>query len=102
MIPFDFITEWRATAPWTQDVQVEQDLVTSLSDEGLRVSRAEFEANLEGKIAAPRFVDDIAPLLAPRCPWDRDDAIRYVRDELVARLGGEPWKGRAGDEDEAR
>jgi predicted nucleotidyltransferase component of viral defense system len=29
MIPQDFITEWRAHAPWTQDVQVEQDLVIS-------------------------------------------------------------------------
>jgi len=27
MIPRDFITEWRAIAPWVQDFQVEQDLV---------------------------------------------------------------------------
>lgn len=27
MIPKDFITEWRAQAPWVQDLQVEQDLV---------------------------------------------------------------------------
>ncbi|MEA2878512.1 MAG: hypothetical protein QOF14_3708 [Hyphomicrobiales bacterium] len=27
MIPRDFITEWRAHAPWVQDFQVEQDLV---------------------------------------------------------------------------
>ncbi len=29
MIPRDFITEWRARAPWVDDVQVEQDLVIS-------------------------------------------------------------------------
>ena len=29
MIPRDFITEWRAQAPWVQDLQVEQDLVIS-------------------------------------------------------------------------
>lgn len=29
MIPRDFITEWRAHAPWIQDAQVEQDLVIS-------------------------------------------------------------------------
>lgn len=29
MIPRDFITEWRATAPWVEDFQVEQDLVIS-------------------------------------------------------------------------
>ena len=29
MIPLDFITEWRPTAPWTQDSQVKQDLILS-------------------------------------------------------------------------
>ena len=28
MIPRDFITEWRAHAPWVQDFQIEQDLVS--------------------------------------------------------------------------
>jgi predicted nucleotidyltransferase component of viral defense system len=27
VIPRDYITEWRAQAPWVQDIQVEQDLV---------------------------------------------------------------------------
>jgi predicted nucleotidyltransferase component of viral defense system len=29
MIPRDYVTEWRAQAPWIQDFQVEQDLVIS-------------------------------------------------------------------------
>ena len=29
MIPRDYITRWRATAPWNEDFQVEQDLVIS-------------------------------------------------------------------------
>ena len=29
MIPRDYITEWRARAPWVQDAQVEQDLVVA-------------------------------------------------------------------------
>ena len=29
MIPRDYITEWRAQAPWVDDFQVEQDLVIS-------------------------------------------------------------------------
>lgn len=29
MIPRDYITEWRAEAPWVQDFQVEQDLIIS-------------------------------------------------------------------------
>ena len=31
MIPLDYITEWREQAPWTQDSQVEQDLIISRS-----------------------------------------------------------------------
>ncbi len=29
MIPRDYITEWRAQAPWIEEFQVEQDLVIS-------------------------------------------------------------------------
>lgn len=29
MISLDYVTEWRARAPWVQDFQVEQDLVIS-------------------------------------------------------------------------
>jgi len=29
MIPRDYITEWRARAPWVEDFQVEHDLVIS-------------------------------------------------------------------------
>jgi predicted nucleotidyltransferase component of viral defense system len=29
VIPFDFITEWRAQAPWPREAQVEQDLILS-------------------------------------------------------------------------
>lgn len=29
MIPHDYITEWRQQVPWTQDAQVEQDLIIS-------------------------------------------------------------------------
>jgi len=63
----------------------------------LRVSRVEFEANLSGKLSDPRFLNDIAPLLAPGCQWDVDDAARYAREELLPRMPGEPWKGVAGD-----
>ncbi|MGI6682049.1 MAG: nucleotidyl transferase AbiEii/AbiGii toxin family protein [Myxococcota bacterium] len=64
-----------------------------LEEGGQRVSRAEFEANLAAKLADPMFVRDIEPLLAPRAKWDLEDAGRYVREELLVRLPGEPWKG---------
>lgn len=63
-----------------------------LDEAGLRVSRAEFEANLAAKLGDSRFRRDIKPLLAPRALWDIDDAARYAREELLARLPGAPWK----------
>ena len=64
-----------------------------LEQTNLRVSRAEFEANLSRKLVDPRFLNDIAPLLAPGCPWDIDDAARYAREDLLPRLPGAPWNG---------
>jgi len=29
VIPLDYITEWRAEAPWAMEAQVEQDLILS-------------------------------------------------------------------------
>ena len=43
MIPAAYITEWRATAPWAADAQVEQDLV---------LSRTLIEIFAEGRLAA--------------------------------------------------
>jgi len=59
-----------------------------LDHAGLRVPRAAFEKNLDEKLSDPRFLGDIAPLLAPQCPWDAADAARYAREELLARLPG--------------
>ena len=64
-----------------------------LDHEGLSLSRAEFEENLEEKCSDPRFLGDIVPLLAPSCPWDASDARQYVQRVLLARLPGASWKG---------
>ena len=64
-----------------------------LEEGGQRVRRAEFEANLASKLADTAFTQDIEPLLAPTIQWDVEDAARFVREELLARLRGEPWKG---------
>ena len=51
MIPRDYVTAWRATAPWVDDAQAEQDLVISRAlVEKSPVSRAMFEQNLDGKL----------------------------------------------------
>jgi predicted nucleotidyltransferase component of viral defense system len=59
----------------------------------LRVSRAEFEQNLAAKLVDETFKRDVELLLAPRAPWDIDGAAGYARDQLLARLPGDPWKG---------
>ncbi len=64
-----------------------------LAADGLHVSRAEFEANLNKKLVDPRFLNDIAPLLAPAVSWDIEDAARYAREDILVCLPGDPWKG---------
>jgi predicted nucleotidyltransferase component of viral defense system len=59
---------------------------------GHRITHAEFEMNLDEKLGDPTFLDDIAPLVAPRVEWSTDDAARYVRQEMLPLLPGEPWR----------
>ena len=61
--------------------------------DGLSISRAEFEANLQGKLADPVFRRDVEPLLAVGTDWDPAAAASYALSELVSLLPGEPWKG---------
>ena len=69
-----------------------------LDHEGHRVSRAEFEANMRGKMRDPTFHGDIEPLLVPGAfaaevaNYDRDAAYRRVHAALIARLPGKAWK----------
>ena len=60
---------------------------------GLSVSRAEFEANMSTKLLDPVFIHDIEPLIASTVEWDFDDAVRYLREALLPRIPGKPWKG---------
>lgn len=50
-----------------------------LRADGLRVSRAEMEANLSGKLKDRRFMADLQPLLAPGIEWDLEDAVNRRR-----------------------
>ena len=58
-----------------------------------RISRAEFERNLLEKEDNRAFLDDIRPLLAAGIDYDAKVAMTLVRENLVSRLGGEPWRG---------
>jgi len=61
---------------------------------GLRVSRAEFEANVVAKVEDAAFFEDIDPLLAPGTEWDPSAAGCYALEVLAPLFPGEPWKGR--------
>jgi len=69
-----------------------------MEDTGARVSLAEFEANLADKLADPVFHGDIAPLLAMteggEAAFDVTRAAEAIMVAFIARLPGEPWKGR--------
>jgi predicted nucleotidyltransferase component of viral defense system len=61
--------------------------------QGRQVSRAEFEGNLYNKQNDPAFMDDIKPLLGPAVHYDATEAMAAVREILIQRLPGEPWRG---------
>jgi predicted nucleotidyltransferase component of viral defense system len=62
--------------------------------EGRCISRAEFEENITLKLEDPRFMDDIAPLLAPDCLYDIDNAADCVLNRLAVLMPGDPWQGK--------
>ncbi len=67
-----------------------------LEDRGTPISRAQAEQRMFAKLAAPRFMTDIRPLLAPEeAAKLTDAATRHafvtVFDRLITTLSGEPW-----------
>ena len=64
-----------------------------MAHDGATVSRAEFEANLHAKLASDVFRDDIRLLVPVDVDYDPVTAARIVKDELIVKLPGEPWRG---------
>jgi predicted nucleotidyltransferase component of viral defense system len=67
-----------------------------LQDRGTPISRAQAEERMFAKLAAPRFMTDIRPLLGPEeAAKLTDEATRHafvtVFDKLIAAMSGEPW-----------
>jgi predicted nucleotidyltransferase component of viral defense system len=61
--------------------------------DGAVVSRAEFEANLAAKLASAVFLEDLRLLVPPEVGYDPVEAARVIKEQLIAKLPGEPWKG---------
>lgn len=57
-----------------------------MEKQGVRTTRAEFEANLAQKLTKPQFVADITPLLANNAQYDLESAVALVRSQLVTLI----------------
>jgi predicted nucleotidyltransferase component of viral defense system len=64
-----------------------------MKHEGHHVSRAEFEKNLFEKEKEAEFMGDIAPLLSAAVQYDAAKAMTLVRQTLIEKIPGEPWRG---------
>lgn len=68
-----------------------------MKHEGRTISRAEFDRNLFDKASNPAFLNDIRPLLSADVAYDAKEAMNLVREDLISRLTGEPWRGTSAD-----
>ena len=73
--------------------QSESNLMRYMTHEQHPVTRAQYEQNLHDKQSDPVFSGDIAPLLNASVTYDPAKALQLVRDVLVTRIPGEPWRG---------
>ncbi len=81
MIPRDYITEWRQQVPWTQDAQVEQDLI---------LSRALIEI-----FSRPFLADNLAfrgGTASTNCIFSRPATLRTLTwSRLRLKASGRSW-----------
>ena len=70
MIPQDFISEWKKAAPWSQNDQVEQDMI---------ICRALVEIFSHPDLSG----------------FDLSRAAEFVLERLAPLIPGEPWQGKS-------
>lgn len=99
MIPRDYITEWRAQAPWVADIQVEQDLVISRAlvaifahpllarSLAFRGGTALYKLHIR---PAPRYSEDIDLVQINAEP--AGPLMDAMREALDPWLGSAQWK----------
>lgn len=64
-----------------------------LQREDLKVSRAEFEANLFNKMQDKKFLGDIASVILDNAGFNAQAAYSLVMEKFAPHLLGEPWRG---------
>ena len=63
-----------------------------MAHDGMSVSHAEFEANLAAKLASSAFREDLRLLVPAEVEFDAPKAMQIVKNELIEKLPGKPWK----------
>lgn len=90
----DLFDLWHALSATGANLQsVVNCFLHYMEHEGHKVSRAEFEQNLIGKLGDAAFAEDVDPLLITGTVFDFRKAAEYVRNQLLPRIPGEPWQG---------
>ena len=64
-----------------------------MEHDGAKASRAQFDANLAGKLKDKAFLEDVQPLIPAGVDYDPLHAAALVQQELISKLPGDPWKG---------
>ena len=59
--------------------------------EGVRVTQAQYEENVAGKLRDRQLSADIRPLLATGVSWDMQADAEMILSLLVRLLPGKPW-----------
>lgn len=62
-------------------------------NEGISISRAEFEKNLYEKKRDENFQNDILNLIIDHKIWSPTEAFEITNEQLIKLLPGKPWKG---------
>ena len=66
-----------------------------MEQQGLSISRAQFEQNLYEKEASKTFLEDVPPLLSAEmvAKWQSHKVLSLIQNKVISRLPGDPWKG---------
>ncbi len=90
----DLYDLWRALGSRDADPDLVVECFSRYMEHGgASVSRAELESNLAGKLGDRAFLEDTRFLIPADAGFDPTNAARLVRETLIARLPGRPWKG---------
>lgn len=88
--------------PNTNPERIVSSFLKYMEHEGHRITRAQFEENIALKMQDPAFLADITPLLAANYKWDPEAEAAVVSSRLIARLPGDPRRGRPSRDDPGR